>query len=105
MGTSVYWDVPAFLFFGHKDVSDFLEFHLKLFFFSTTPSIPKFRGPLYLEALGNDLIGLVEGLILHIDLIPSQSEWAWTVNFDYLEKKMVDIIKQFFSLLQIYLFC
>ena len=32
LGTSVFRDVPAFLFFGHKDVPDFLEFHLKLIF-------------------------------------------------------------------------
>ena len=32
LGTSVFQDVPAFLFFGHKDVPNFLEFHLKLIF-------------------------------------------------------------------------
>ena len=74
LGTGVYSDVLAFLFFGHKDVPDFLEFHLKLFLFSTTPSITKLQGRFYLEALSNDLIGLVEGLVLHIDLIASQSQ-------------------------------
>ena len=45
LGTNVYWDVPAFLFFGHKDVSDFLEFHLKLFFFFYYPFYSKISGP------------------------------------------------------------
>ena len=33
LGNSVFRDVPVFLFFDHKDVPDFLEFYLKLFFF------------------------------------------------------------------------
>ena len=33
LGNSVFREVPVFLFFDHKDVPDFLEFYLKLFFF------------------------------------------------------------------------
>ena len=35
-GTNVYKDVLDFLYFCHKDVSDFLKFHMKLFFFFPT---------------------------------------------------------------------
>ena len=44
-GTNVYEDVLDFLFFGHKDVLDFLEFQLKLFF------SPRILGPLPLGGL------------------------------------------------------
>ena len=99
LGNSVFRDVPVFLFFDHKDVPDFLEFYLKLFFFfSTTNSFPKFWAPFHLEAFGNGLIGLVEGPALHIDLIASQSQRAWMVNFDYLEEKKWQISSSKFFL-------
>ena len=65
--TNVYKDVSTFLFFGHKDISNFLTFHLKLYtyiyIFFFTPFFFKILGPFfYLRALDNDLIGLVEGL-------------------------------------------
>ena len=49
--TNVYKDVPDFFFFDHKDVSNFLEFQLKLYFFSTSPSFSKFWGLLLLGGL------------------------------------------------------
>ena len=55
-GTNVYEDVLDFLFFGHTDVLDFLEFQLKLFFFFS-----RILDPFHLGALGLSLIGLVEG--------------------------------------------
>ena len=63
MGTNVYQDVPDFLFFGHKDLLDFLKFHWKLNFFFYYPFYFKilFWGAFHLGALGNGLIGLVEG--------------------------------------------
>ena len=57
--TNVYKDVSDFLFFGHKNISDFLEFHLKLFFFYY-PSFSKFWAPFHFGALRNGLIGLLE---------------------------------------------
>ena len=58
--TNVYKDVSDFLFFGHKNISDFLEFQLKLFFFSTTLLFQNFGAPFHFGALSNCLIGLVE---------------------------------------------
>ena len=61
---NVYKDIPDFLFFGHKDVSDVLEFHLKLYifiFFFLLPLLFQNFGALFHLALGNGLIGLVEG--------------------------------------------
>ena len=71
MGTNVYQDVPDFLFFGHKDVLDFLEFHRKLKFFFYYPFYFKilFWGAFHLGALGNGLIGLVEGPALTTDIV------------------------------------
>ena len=63
---NVYKDVSDFLFFGHKNVSYFLEFHLKLnfFFFFFLFLLPflflNFGAPFHLGDLGNDLISLVE---------------------------------------------
>ena len=53
-----------FLFFSLKDVLDFLKFLLKLFFFYHLFFFKILRAPFHLEALGNDLIGLVEGRTL-----------------------------------------
>ena len=54
-GTNVCKDVLDFLFFSHKDVSDFLKFYLKLilfiYFFLLPPSFSKSWGPLSLEGL------------------------------------------------------
>ena len=65
--TNVYKDVSIFLFFGHKDISNFWTFHLKLYiyiYFFLPFFFFKILGPFfYLGALGNDLIGLVERLI------------------------------------------
>ena len=62
--TNVYKDVLDFLFFGHKNISDFLEFHLKLFFFYSF--FFKILGPsFHLGALDNGLISLMEGPALH----------------------------------------
>ena len=61
--TNVYKDVSIFLFFGHKDISNFWTFHLKLYIYIFYPFFFKILGPFfYLGALGNDLIDLVEGL-------------------------------------------
>ena len=69
-GTNVYKDVPEFLFFGYKNVSYFLEFHLKLdflfFIFFLLPVIFKIWGPFHLGALGN---GLVEGRALSTPIL------------------------------------
>ena len=46
LGNSVFRDVPVFLFFDHKDVPDFLEFYLKLFFFFLLPILFQNFGPL-----------------------------------------------------------
>ena len=57
LGTNVYKDIPDFLFFGHNDVTDFLEFHLKLYIYiyiyiiSTTSSFSKFWASLPLRGL------------------------------------------------------
>ena len=64
-GTNVYEDILDFLFFGHKDVLDFLEFQLKLFFF------PRILGPLPLGGLRpwpnwpSGRAGLVTWLVFH----------------------------------------
>lgn len=64
-GTNVYKDVSNFLFIGHKDVSNFLEFYLKLNFIFLLPlPFQNFEASFHLRALGNGLFGLVEGLAL-----------------------------------------
>ena len=64
-GTNVCKDVLDFLFFSHKDVSDFLKFYLKLilfiYFFLLPLLFQNLGAPFHLRALGNGLIGLVEG--------------------------------------------
>ena len=59
--TNIYKNVPNFLFFGHKNVSDFLEIYLKLFFFLVPFFFQNFGASFHLEALGNGLFGLVAG--------------------------------------------
>ena len=60
--TNVYKDVSIFLFFGHKDISNFWTSHLKLYIYFLPFFFFKILGPFfYLGALGNDRIGLVEG--------------------------------------------
>ena len=64
--TNVYKTVLVFLFFGHKDISYFWKFHLKLYFlffiFYFCPFFFKILGPsFHLGVLNNGLIGLVEG--------------------------------------------
>ena len=65
LGTNVYKDIPDFLFFGHNDVTDFLEFHLKLYiyiYYFYYLFFFKILGPsFHLGVLNNGLIGLVEG--------------------------------------------
>ena len=51
LGNSVFRDVPVFLFFDHKDVPDFLEFYLKLFFFFYYQFFSKILGPFPLGGL------------------------------------------------------
>ena len=67
-GTNVYKDVPDFLFFGHKDVSDFFRISSKTIFFIFFLLLRRFKNlgvPFHLGALGNGLIGLVEGPALN----------------------------------------
>ena len=51
LGNSVFRDVPVFLFFDHKDVLDFLEFYLKLFFFFYYQFFSKILSPFPLGGL------------------------------------------------------
>ena len=71
LGTKICKDVPNFLFFDHEDVLDFLEFLLNLFFFfSLLPLFfQNFGAPFHLGALGNGLIGLVEGSVTDLHII------------------------------------
>ena len=59
---NVYKDVSDFLLFGHKNVSYFLEFYLKLyiFLFLLPLLFLNFGAPFHLGGLGNNLISLVE---------------------------------------------
>ena len=52
------------LFFSINDVLDFLKFLLKLFFFYHLFFFKILGASFHLEALGNGLIGLVEGRTL-----------------------------------------